>query len=137
MRPERKGQVTTELIIMSAVVFILFLFIAVIINQKNTQVIGYKRYLSAKDVGDQAAFTINQVYITGYGASNFFYVPASLSDGTSFNMTIYPSAREVVVEWGQQQYIAPLLTSDIAGNLTLLDGRVEVTNNVGEIDVSE
>ncbi|MEM4755617.1 MAG: hypothetical protein QW594_00610 [Candidatus Woesearchaeota archaeon] len=135
--PPSKAQVTVELMIITSLVFIIFIGIALVINEKNTQVMEYKRFLSAKDIADKAAFTINDVAIAGFGASNYYYIPSSLADGTPFTLTIIPKQRVLVISWQDQRYAAALVTANIGGTLTLSEGRMQVTNRVGKLIIEQ
>lgn len=131
------AQVSTELIILLFVVMGLFLVLLTVSNSRETQLAGIKQYLSAKDVADTAAWSINTALVGGFGSRRSFFVPAKLVDGTEFNVTINASRRSVIVEWRNREYIAPLLTSDVIGNKTLAQGRVNVTNTIGVINVAQ
>lgn len=133
----KRGQVTTEFIIITSIVFLIFFSTVEIINQKNTHVIEYKKYLNAKDIGDKVAFMINGVHISGFGAQDFTYIPERMSDGTNFTLEIIPKQRLVVVKWEDQQYLSALVTSHISGVTTTIMGRVSAYNNFGEIIIEQ
>lgn len=144
-KKEKKGQMSLELIIISIAVFSLFLSMFAVIDYRNKEIISIKQLFDSKDIGDQVAWNINQVYISGFGANSFVYIPETTTDNTNINITIYPSLRIVHVSWGSRFYTAPLLTSRITDNIsgisnynfTLIPGRLNITNIRGEIHLTQ
>jgi|GEM_PF-2120941 len=137
MKHAKHGQVSTEIIILLVVIMGLFLILLTVSEKRDDQLAGIKKYLSAKDIADDVAWNINSALISGFGARRSFAIPAKLSDGTAFNVTVDGPSRSVLVEWGSRMYVAPLLTSNMTGNTTLAQGLVNVTNILGVIKVEE
>ena len=130
-------QASTELMILLFIIMGLFLVMLSVSSSREDQLRGIKEYLSAKDIGDSVAWNINSAIVGGYGNRRALFIPAKLSDNTVFNLTVDAAARYVIIEWGSRYYTAPLLTSSIAGNTTLVQGRVNITNVLGVIEVAE
>ena len=131
----KKSQVTTELIIISGIVFIIFLFILVIVNQKNTQVIEYQKYLKAKDIADKTAFMINNVYISGFGSKDTMFIPSKINPNTDFTLKVFPEKRVLSIDWENNHYTAPLITSNINGTTNISNGLLEARNILGRIEL--
>ena len=86
----KKSQVTSELLIVSGILFIIFLFTIVIINNRNDHIISFRKYMTAKDIAEKTSYMINNVYISGFGSRDFVYIPSKIDKNTNFNLTIIP-----------------------------------------------
>ncbi|MGM5485486.1 MAG: hypothetical protein ACQEP1_06475 [Nanobdellota archaeon] len=136
-----KGQITVELIIISIAVLVLFAGIFHVINLRNSEIYTTSNFLDAKDMGEKVAWKINEAYVSGFGSTSFIYVRNTTSDGTPLNITVMPSNRLVKVEWetrDRRYYNVPLVTSSIeGGNTTLTQGRLNISNQRGEIQLEQ
>lgn len=134
-----KSQVSIDFIIVTSAMMLVFLFLLTVIDHRSTELSGITTRLSAKEVADNLAWNINEAFISGYGSKKSIFVPESLYDQTNFNLTVIPRARLVQITWGTgtQQYTSPLVTSNITGNLTLVQGMLNITNDEGTIKIEE
>ena len=133
----KSSQVSVELITLLFILTALFLVVLSVSDHREAQLAGVKLYLSAKDIGDKVAWNINTAVISGFGSKRTFYLPAKLSDGSSYNVTINAATRAVIVTWKTRHYSSPLLTSNVVGNTSLSMGEINVTNVLGQINVTQ
>jgi hypothetical protein len=137
----KRSQMTVELIIVSALVLGIFLTLFSIIDYRNNEIASTKNYLSAKDAANEVAWAINEVYISGFGTRKTIYVANVTFDSDPLNITVLPSNRLVLVEWQNNFYTVPILTSRIVGNISgdtsqnisLQEGQLRLSNYMGEI----
>ena len=81
------------------------------------------------------------MHISGFDAQRSIYLANATTDDTAVVVKVHPSSRLVRVEWGERFYSSPLVTSRISGNvqgnttlpLTLVQGQLNITNNLGEV----
>ena len=74
----------------------------------------------------------------------FFHYEENFDD-TPLQIIVYPKSRSVSVSWGEKFYTSPLITSRISGNIdgntsnniTLVFGRLNITNSLGEIQLAQ
>lgn len=140
-----KGQMSVELILISIAVLSVFLTMFAIINYRNTEITSTKQFLDSKDIADKLARDINEVYIGGFGSNRFVFLSNATLDNTPITLRVFPENRMVKIEWGERFYTSPLVTSRVVGNIngntsenfTLIQGRVNLTNYMGEIRLAQ
>jgi hypothetical protein len=141
---KKKSQMTTELIIVSALILGIFLTLFSIIDYRNNEISSTKNYLGAKDAANEVAWAINEVYISGFGTRKTIFVINTTKDTKPLNITVLPKNRLVLVEWENNFYTSPLVTSRVVGNnsilfenITLHNGELRLTNTRGEIKLEQ
>lgn len=141
----KKSQMTADLIIVSALVLAIFSVLFSIIDYRNNEITSSKKYLEVKDIAENIAFAINEVYISGFGTTKRMYVINETFDNEPINIRVLPKNRLVVVEWGTNFYTAPLVTSRINGsikgdtskNISLIMGNLSLRNYMGGITLEQ
>jgi uncharacterized membrane protein (Fun14 family) len=126
-----------EFLVVLTFIMLIFLFLFTVISQRRDQLLSINRLLSAKETADSVAWNINEAFIAGYGTKKSIYLPNTLADNTNFSLKIIPKSRVVEIRWQQTQYLSPIVTSNITGNLTLAQGRLNITNSGGKIILEE
>lgn len=132
----RHSQISVDFIIILVILLAIFLFIFSASAKRTGELYGSQKFLSAKEIADKAAFSINNVFLAGNSVSQSFYLPEGLRDNTPYTITIYPEKHAVEIRWDDRQYTATLLTADITGVLSPAYGPITITNNLGVINIS-
>lgn len=135
----KRAQVSVDWIIMFAFLLILLLFMFVTVRDRDAEMISTSTKLYAKAVSDKVAGEINAVYLAGDGTSKTVGLPATLKDGTVYTVIIYPEARKVEIRWiyrnQTMHYSSPMLSKNLAGNLTRISNDISISNSKGVITI--
>lgn len=133
----RKAQISTELILILSIVFIMFLVILGTIDKRTDEYQYNRRLMDAKKYSEKVATTINMVYLSGAGTSATINMPTTLIDNTNYSINIYPKNHMVEISWmskiDMRQHHNQIVTANITGNLTGLNGNINITNIDGGI----
>lgn len=130
--PKRKAQVTTEIIVVLAIAFFVFIVFLSIILSKEGEIEAKRTSNNADKLAKLISASINQVYIAGNGARKTIYIPNSMNGVTGYNITI--SGTTVDVSYERAHVQDSLVTSRISGAFS--KGYNNITNNYGEIIIS-
>ena len=126
-----KGQTSIELGIIMA--FLLVVLIALLNTSlgNNSQLNEYKRQLSADSIGEDLVSNINNVYLSGNGASKTVILPSMLDPNEAYNISI--SGRNIEIKWAKKRHLETAITSGI--NSTNISGgqTISITNQEGRI----
>jgi hypothetical protein len=135
-----KGQVSTEVMILLAVLLVMFLAIIATINHRENILSSSTSHLYAKSVGDNFAALINAVFLAGDGTTANISLPESLKDNSKYDLSVQPAARLVIMTWSSRNetrtYTSPIVTGSVSGNLSGITGTVAILNNGHEIFIS-
>ena len=106
----KKGQGGLEF--MALVIFILLIFASyhTVIDNKNVEVIEYKRNFLSKSIAEKIAYEINIAMTSGAGYLKGFYIPSNIY-GYDYNITF--SRKAVFVDWAGNSHEAYIITSNI------------------------
>lgn len=137
----KKSQITVELIIVSSLVLGIFLTLFYIIDYRNNEISSTKNFLNAKDTADEIASAINEVYISGFGTRKTMFIVNTTDEMIEMDIRVLSESRLVVVEWENNFYTSPIVTSRVLGNeinnfsrnFSLQSGQLNISNYMGEI----
>ncbi|MAG47607.1 hypothetical protein CL617_03300 [archaeon] len=132
----RKAQITVELILISVVALILLLYIFNIFNTEIRELNVKKIEFNAREVGDKFANGINSAFLLGDGAHVNVDLPNKLIKNLNYDITIFPSAHIVKIEWNENFYNVPLITGNI-NNTNIQDKDINFTNVNGKIFIEQ
>ena len=135
----KEGQVSVELVMIIAIILFIFIVIVSAMGNRSDEYIYNQRLFYARVQAEQFAAKINTVAIAGHGASESIDLPQQVQDGTDYTLTIYPIHHMVEIQWMSKDnvrpYGVPIVTSNITGLTTNLNGTLTLTNNQGEISI--
>jgi len=137
-----KAQVSADLLIISAVVFMLFLFLFEIYANgiQSTRILATQ--LAAQRAADDVARAIDRAWLAGNGSVAHMSLPGSLPGGLPYNVSIQGRQVTLVYSAGEGARVAGagMATSNVSAvNFTMGSGSerpLNVTNINGSIGVS-
>ncbi len=141
MAQHRRSQASVDLLIIFSMLFAVFLFVFVTINQRDDRINPLKTEYYARAVCDRMAIEINTVFLAGNGATKTVYLVESLKDTTPYSLSVYPNGRFVEVNWNYmnspKHYSSPIITGNVVGDLTGLNGKIVISNFNGAINLAK
>lgn len=138
-----KGQMSTELIALVAVLMFVLTLFSIISFSNSNQIIRNSEVASGGQLCSQFASEFNSAVIAGPGYVRSFSLPASLSSGGDYTLRLYGSGQMVEVWRSTILCSTPLLSSNSSfqGNscnpfCSIPAGKVTITNVQGSIQLS-
>ncbi|HOI18893.1 MAG TPA: hypothetical protein PLX15_03450 [Candidatus Woesearchaeota archaeon] len=128
----KSAQLTTEVIIVLAIAFFVFLIFLMIILPKEQEIESKRTKNKATELANLISSSINQVYISGNGAQKTIYIPQTVNGIADYNITI--SGVIVDINYKKSHVQSSIMTSRITGEFEL--GYNLITNSFGEIIIS-
>ncbi len=129
-----RAQISTEFIMITSVMLIIFLMMFSIIDKRDNEVYSGMAVLSARTEGDKLANNINSVFLAKEGAKKTIILPETLKDGNDYLVAIYPSDRLVEVRWnsleGTRTYTSTIVTSKVTGYLSAISNTSLTISNI-------
>lgn len=126
-----KSQITADFIITISIALIIFLAVFAIADKRNNALDSTRERLYAKQEADKVALEINSVFLAGSGTNKSVFLPATLKDGSPYNITVYPSLRMVNIDYyfngEKRNYQAGILTSN-ASSISGINGTIRLSN---------
>jgi len=133
----KKAQISTELIIVLSALLIIFLIIISILNKRSDEYFFNQRYMNAKEYSEKVASQLNTVFLSGPGTRARVELPQTLRDNTNYSINIYPQQHVVEIAWlsknNIRHYSSQILTSNITGKISNINGNINITNIEGGI----
>lgn len=128
------GQGSAEFMVAISLVGLLFIIVAILISQKQSEAHSLKVFMDAKRVANSIADNINTIAQQGAGYRRSFFLPERLYGHTNYSIATAEAVLEI--SWGNENWAAKLITSNLRiGNLTK-GGMNCVINKGGEVIVS-
>lgn len=135
----KKSQTIAEFIIMLSVVLVIFVVFFNVFDETRDEISILNAELLAKQQAQKLASGIDSVYLAGSGSRMNVYLPDTLKGGINYNITIMPQKHILYVQYSHFQdtrvYQFPIITGNITGNTTDINGGINLTNTDGEIFV--
>ena len=134
MLASQKAEVSTEFIIFFGVLLLFFAFFVGVIGMNNNDINESTMYASAKNILNTVVNEINTASrINGYHRE--FFIPESLPNGETYNITYNTNLRMVKIEWSQgRNIIGNIETENLIGNVSAGYNRIENLN--GGVNIS-
>ena len=136
----RKAQVSVEMIILLSALLILVMGIISSFSSASDRSFFSRRTVSAREFSERLAYGINNVHLAGSGASTEVLLPETLIDNTVYNITIYPEQHLLEISWmarrDLERHQLQLLTGSLSGNLSGINGVVQLSNVDGTVIVT-
>lgn len=134
MSMSQKAEVSTEFIVFFGILLLFFVFFVGIIGMKNNDINESTVYASANNILDTVVNEINTASrIDGYHRE--FFIPESLPNGETYNITYNTNLRMVKIEWDQgRNIIGNIETENVVGNVSAGYNRIKNVN--GEVNIS-
>jgi hypothetical protein len=130
----QKAEVSTEFIVFFGILFLFFAFFVGVIGMNNNDINESTVYTGAKNILNTVVNEINTASrIDGYHRE--FFIPESLPNGETYNITYNTSLRMVKIEWDQgKNIIENIETENLIGNVSTGYNRIENLN--GGVNIS-
>ena len=135
LKMNKKAQITVELIIITAVAFILLLYIFNIFNDKIRDANDKKLEFKAREIGDKIANGINSVYFSGDNSKINIVLPNKINN-KDYSVNLFPSAHLVEVKWNNFLYTSPIITSNV-NNTNIQNKELNLSNLNGRIFIQQ
>ncbi|MBS3134669.1 hypothetical protein J4214_05555 [Candidatus Woesearchaeota archaeon] len=132
---KKKGQVSVEMIIVTVIVFVIFLYVFGIFNDNIRDINGKRLEFKAKEIGDDVANGINSAYLSGDGSKLNILLPNRINS-KDYNVKILPNIHLVEVKMQEFLYTAPIITSDI-NNTVIQNKELRLSNLNGKIFIQQ
>jgi hypothetical protein len=134
MLVSQKAEVSTEFIVFFGILFLFFAFFVGVIGMNNNDINESTVYTGAKNILNTVVNEINTASrIDGYHRE--FFIPESLPNGETYNITYNTSLRMVKIEWDQgKNIIENIETENLIGNVSTGYNRIENLN--GGVNIS-
>lgn len=132
---KRKAQATVEFMILIAAILILFTAVSYLSGKVNLSIRYNEQKLSAIEICEDAAWSINEVYSAGDGSRKSIYIPETMKTNHDFNLTVYPDDKLVEITWLEKHYTVPVVSSSISGSLQISAGWLNITNVDGGVQL--
>jgi|SRR3989344_6656064 len=130
-----RAQVSIELIIIIIILVSVFSFLITTISGRENEFLSTRTTLHAKDVAENVAFSINEVFLAGENTTRKIAIPVTLRGNVPYNITYYENARLLYISYEANNYSVPLLTSNITGvftkgdiNISYVNGGINIAN---------
>ncbi len=132
----KKSQISIDFLIVAGAVLVIFAFVFSVVSDRRNELFGSEKLYSAKGAAENVAASINTVFLSGSGTRKTFYTPNYLRGNTPYTITIYPQNHLVEIKWEERSYTSTILTSNIAGGLSLAGGNNLVENINGLVQIT-
>ena len=135
----KKAQISVDFIIVLSVALLVFLVLFNIISNRRDDMNSASTLLAAKEVADKLAIEVNTIHLAGDGAFKTVTLPETLRDNSDYNITIYPKYHVIEVNWNylgnMKKYSSAIVTGNVNGSISSINGFVNLTNDNGVIMV--
>jgi uncharacterized protein (UPF0333 family) len=132
LRLDKKGQISAELILVTLVFLIIAISLIQLVSSEMAKT-DTGNLAQARMMGEQAAETINTVYINGPGYSANLTLPNFPNSTASYNINVNTNGSLNVVYNSNNIYIKLIPTSIQSKNMTNNGSTYIVKNNNGTI----
>ncbi len=130
----RKAQLSIELMIIVAALLIVLILVLVSVSYRSKS--KYEGdYLAAKQLAFEISTTINEVITASTGTSKNILLPNKLA-GKSYEAKVYAAQKIVTITWDDNEHAAPIITSEVSGNLTIPKGYHTVSKQGGGVVIA-
>jgi len=134
-----KSQISVEMVMIFSALLIIFVVMAVVIEQRNSDLIRGRSSFYAKTLCEQVASEINSIFLGGAGTQKTIHLPDSLKDGSAFLVSIYPEQHLLEVLWFYgakdsnqseiNRHLCSIVSGDLTGNLTNIAADFNISNS--------
>ena len=126
----RRGQVSTELMIILAIMFIIFLAL-LLLAQRNSRIATEKMTRDdASYVSRLMSIHLTNVFVGGHGTKTNFVLPGTLGRATPYTARILPSQHVVAVQYASGSASASIPSFNVTGTSTIAGAtNVSIQNN--------
>ena len=136
-----RGQVSIELLIIMIILVGIFSFILTTTTSRQSEFVSSRDILHAKEIVDEVAFSMNEVFLAGSNTTKTLTLPSNLRGGANYTLLFYDKARLLEIRYSYNttfntSYTAPLLTSNITGSFPVAGGIVNITYISGGLNIS-
>ena len=131
----RKGQVSVDMIIVLAMALIIFGSLLSSVSSRFSQSDSERKEIFARDIAERIGNEINSVVIEGPGSRLTGSVPIGLPDSTPYQLDVIPDEQLISIRWMERHYSYPVLSANITGNISDLEGEYEIRNIGGRISI--
>jgi hypothetical protein len=127
----KTGQISVDLIIVLAIVFVIFIIILTTVYSRDDSFISQRTKYYASTLCNKIALNVNTVFLSGEGINKTIFIPLKLKDGTNYSVNIYPRLHYVEVLWNfrgeTQRYTCTTLFGNLQGNYTGRIGNINIS----------
>lgn len=134
-KTNKKGQVSVEMIIITIIVFVIFLYVFDIFNNSIRDINDKRLEFKTREIGDDVANGINSVYLSGDGSKLNILLPNRINN-KDYSVKIFPNAHLVEVKMQELLYTASIITSDI-NNTAIQNKELRLSNLNGKIFIQQ
>jgi len=132
-----KGQISVELLIIVIVLLGIFSAILATTTSREGEFLVTRTTLHAKEVADNVAFTINQVFLGGPGTTKEIVLPTTLRGNIPYRLNYSYSNHLLIINYSSSYYTAPLITGNISGDFPFpITPYLNITHEVFGVNIS-
>lgn len=120
-----KGQSGVEFLIYSGLLLLIFSGVVLVVGGRQEMMYKERVSMDAKALSNLLASKVNNAVSVGDGYSHNFSTPRYLHNGENYSILINPKYQKVYVIWKNNYYSSPIVTSNITGNFSYGENRIE------------